>query len=526
MEKPCKIVSAKQMQVIDQTTINRYGLSSLILMENAGLACVYEIEKYIKNYPVLKGKIKVFCGVGNNGGDGFVIGRHLVNRGYALDLYLVGKFSQLSEEAKTNALVFSNFGNKFIEVSEENNIDQIDITSNDLIIDAILGNGIKGPLKGFILSVVLKINATGASVIAIDIPTGLPTDSPDLMGEAIKAKLTLAIGLPKISEVLYKTKNFVGDLKILDIGFPKELVTSKDLKNNLITKMDVVTIFPKRVPDGHKGNMGNVAVVAGSVGMTGAAILSTKAAFLSGAGLVKLGIPKSLNEIAEKNLIEIITYPLSQTGEQSVSINAYDEIKKMSKDATALLIGPGMSLNEETKQLIKKIINDFQMPIVIDADGLTTLSEDLSILKNKSTTTKVLTPHIGEMSRLTGLTKEVILSDPITCAKDFATKWKVVVVLKSASTIIADPEGNIWVNSLGNDGMAKAGSGDVLSGLITGFLAQGITGIHAAIIGTWIHSLAGDLASIKKGKNSMLATDILEAIFEAIKATLSQDFSS
>ena len=525
MEKPCKIVSAKQMQVIDQTTINRYGVSSLILMENAGLACVYEIEKYIKNYPLLKGKIKIFCGVGNNGGDGFVIGRHLVNRGYALDLYLVGKFSQLSEEAKTNALVFSNFGNKFIEVSEENKIDQVDINSNDLIIDAILGNGIKGPLKGFILGVVLKINAAGARVIAIDIPSGLPTDNPDLIGEAIKANLTLAIGLPKISEVLYKTKNFVGDLKILDIGFPKELLTSKDLKNNLISKMDVVNIFPKRAPDGHKGNMGSVAVVAGSVGMTGAAILSTKAAFLAGSGLVKLGIPKSLNEIAEKNLIESLTYPLNQTGEQTVSINAYDEIKKMSKDTTALLIGPGMSLNEETKQLIKKIINDFQIPIVVDADGLTALSEDLSILESKSKTI-VLTPHIGEMSRLTGITKEAILRDTITCAKDFAIKWKVVVVLKSASTIIADPEGNIWVNSLGNDGMAKAGSGDVLSGLITGFLAQGITGIHAAIIGTWIHSLAGDLASIKKGKNSMLATDILDAVFEAIKATLSQDFSS
>ena len=525
MERPCKIVNAKQMQDIDLATISRYGLSSLTLMENAGLACVFEIEKYLKNYPVLKGKIKIFCGIGNNGGDGFVIGRHLANRGHALDLYLVGNFANLSEEAKTNALVFSNFGNKFLEVNQENKIALVDINSNDLIIDAILGNGIKGPLKGLILGVVSKINETGASVIAIDIPTGLPTDAPHLMGEAIKAKLTLAIGLPKISEVLYKTKNYVGELKILEIGFPKELLTSKELKNNLISKMDVVNIFPKRTKDGHKGNMGTVFVVAGSVGMTGAAILSTKAAFLSGSGLVKLGIPKSLNEIAEKNLIEILTYPLNQTDEQSVSMNAYDEIKKMSKDATALLIGPGMSLNEETKKLVKKIINDFQIPMVVDADGLTALSEDQSLLEN-NTKTIVLTPHIGEMSRLTGKPKEEILSDPINCAKDFATKWKVVVVLKSASTIIADPEGNIWVNPLGNDGMAKAGSGDVLSGLITGFLAQGITGVHAAIIGTWIHSLAGDLASIKKGKNSMLATDILEAVFEAIKATLSRDFSS
>jgi len=525
VEMPCKIVNADQMRVIDQATISQYGISGLVLMENAGLACVSEIERYIKKHLPLEGKIKIFCGVGNNGGDGYVIARHMVNRGYELDLYLIGDSSKLSEETRINAAIFSNLGNTSIAINEENKLDLVAISANDLVIDAILGNGIKGPLQGLILGVVLKINQSGAKVIAIDIPTGLPANKPDLTGEAIKADLTLALGLPKISEVLYKTKNYVGELKILDIGFPRKLLTSNDLKNNLISKTDVVNFFPRRAKDGHKGNMGNVCVLAGSVGMTGAAILSTKAAFLTGAGLVKLGIPKSLNEIAEKNLVETLTYPLEQTVEQSVARQAYDAIKKMSKDATAMLIGPGLSLNPETKQLVKKIIKEFKIPLVIDADGLTALSEDLSVLDNKPTTT-ILTPHIGEMSRLTNQTREAISSDPISCARDFAMKWKVVIVLKSASTIIADTEGNIWVNPLGNDGMAKAGSGDVLAGLITGFLAQGINGVHAAIIGTWIHSLAGDAASIKKGTNSMLATDILEAVFEAIKATLSKDFPS
>jgi len=519
VEKPCKVVTAEQMREIDQITTQKFGMRGTMLMENAGGACTDEIEQFVQHQNSFKGKIKIFCGTGNNGGDGFVIGRYLANRGYEIEQYLIGTMSRLNGDAKEHALIFLNYGNKLIELDDESKIDHITINQDDIIVDAILGNGIKGAITGAILNVVGKINASGAKVIAIDIPTGLPTDFPHLIGDAIKATLTLTIGLPKISEVLYQTKKWVGELKIVDIGFPKDLLLSKEIKTNLISKTDVVQYFPKRRQDGHKGDMGNVAIVAGSVGMTGAAILSARAAFLSGPGFVKLGIPQSLNEIAEKNLIEILTFPLAQTSEQSLSIHAYDGIKKMSKDSSSLLIGPGLSLNIETKQLVKKIIGECHLPLVVDADGLNILSENIAILENNHRPI-ILTPHIGEMSRLIKKSKEEILNDPIKYATSFAKKWKAIIVLKSASTIVADPEGNIWVNVLGNDGMAKAGSGDILAGLIAGFWAQGVEGIQAAIIGTWIHSMAGDLASVKKGKNAMMATDILDAIPEAIKTTL------
>ena len=515
LEKSFKVLTSDEMKEIDRITIHEFGIPGAVLMENAGVGCVEELEKYAGRSAGCGRRVEIFCGIGNNGGDGFVIGRHLANRGWNISLYLLGKKKQLKGDALLNANAFLNFGNKIISISGDNFADY-DIGECDLIVDAIFGNGIRGAIRGLALKVIERINDLNIPVLSVDFPSGLPTDNTLLEGVAINASITCTMGLPKISQLLYPTKKHVGELVVLDIGFPATLLESEDLKVQMITKQIVQRNFPEREEDVHKGNCGSVGVIAGARGMTGAAALSCHSSFLTGAGYVKLACPSGINDVMEKKLTETITYPMQETDEISLSLKACDRILDMVGEVDAVTIGPGLSRVPETQKLVIKLIENIESPMVMDADGLFALQGNVSILGKKKNEI-VLTPHIGEMVHLSGKKKEEIIADPVGTAREFAIRYKVCLVLKSASTVIASSDGRVAINTTGNDGMATAGSGDVLSGVISTLLAQGVKAFEAAYIGVWLHGMAGDLANIKYGKRALLASDIMGFVPDAIR---------
>jgi NAD(P)H-hydrate epimerase len=509
-----KVVKAEEMQEIDRKTIEELGVPGAVLMENAGVGCVEEIERFAENIGMTRKDVTIFCGKGNNGGDGFVIARHLFNRGWKPKIFLVGEKKALSGDADLNCKICESYGLNVVELTEDNFL-LVDFEDTDLIIDAIFGTGIKGAVRGFAQEVIKKINQSEIPVFSVDIPSGLPTDTANPEGVCVKADMTCTMGLPKISQTVYPGKKYVGELVVLDIGFPRALLNNAEITVNLTNPEFIASRLPDREPDAYKGSCGYLSVIAGSVGMTGAATLTCQSAYLAGAGYVKLAIPKTLNNIMEIKLTETLTFPLYETHQHSLSVDADIDLPKFLEGVDCVTIGPGLSRNTETSQLVRKYVRKIRQPMVIDADGLNALSTDSSILWNAHDKI-VLTPHVGEMARLTGIDKREIMADPVHKAKDTAEKFGVVLVLKGAATVVASPKGKVFVNTTGNAGMATAGAGDVLTGIISGLIVQGMNVFDAAIVGVYLHGLAGDVAAQKKGELSVIATDIMNNIPDAL----------
>lgn len=538
-----KVVTAEEMREIDRKTIAS-GVPSIELMENAGRAVARAIKS---RFAPLRGKrVSLFCGKGNNGGDGLVVARLLAKERAKIKVFLLAKKGELKEDPKTNlgkALsekirtprsarepCFSRFARK-IEVTEIDTSQKLErfgqeIKESDLIVDAILGTGIKGAPKGLEAETIKFINALKKPIVSVDIPSGVEGSTGKVSGEAVRADLTITFGLPKIGLVVYPGAEYVGELEVADIGIPKKFLEDEKIRVNLITKEEISSYLKPRKPDTHKGTYGHLFVIAGSVGMTGAATLTSQAASLcfgalrSGVGLVTLGIPESLNEIMEIKLTEGMTLPLPETKKKTLSLKAEKKIIEFSKKTDAIALGPGLSINKETQRLVKNLIKKISLPMVIDADALNALVGHLSILRSRiqDPGSRIITPHPGEMARLIGKTTKEVQENRIKIAGDFAKRYKVIVVLKGARTVIADPEGNIYINPTGNPGMASAGVGDVLTGMIGSFLAQRKEPLEAAKIGVYIHGLAGDLACQEKGEEPLIASDILEKLPQAFKS--------
>lgn len=519
-----KVVTAEEMGEIDRRTIAA-GVPSLELMENAGRAVIKAIKS---RYAPLKGKrVSIFCGRGNNGGDGLVVARLLARKKAKIKVFMLAKKEELKKDPKTNLSRVLKQRIEVIEMGISCKLKEFEpeIKKSDLIIDAILGTGIKGVPKGLEAKAIKFINTLKKPIVSVDIPSGVEGSTGRVSGEAIGADLTITFGLPKIGLVIYPGAGYVGELEVADIGISQRFLKDKKIKINLTTRKEISFYLKARRPDTHKGTYGHLFVVAGSVGMTGAATLTSQAASLcfaalrSGVGLVTLGIPKSLNEIMEIKLTEGMTLPLPETRKKTLSLKAEEEIRKFSQKVDALVLGPGLSTAKETQQLVKKLIKKISLPLVIDADALNALAGYLSLLRSATRDRRpvIITPHPGEMARLIGRTAKEVQENRITVASDFAKRYKVIVVLKGARTIIADPGEDIRINPTGNPGMASAGVGDVLTGMIGSFLAQGREPLEAANIGVYLHGLAGDLACQEKGEESLIASDILEKLPQAFR---------
>jgi NAD(P)H-hydrate epimerase len=512
-----KAVTADQMKTLDRRTIHERDVRGIDLMENAGKGAT---EVILRRFPHLPRKrVAIIAGKGNNGGDAFVIARHLIKRGLGVNIFLLAENEAVKGDAKTNLDILTKDGIEVRELVTPREFESVkdDLLSHDLFIEGILGTGLSSEVKGYYREVISALNATGKPIVAIDIPSGLDATSGKPLGTCIKATFTPTFALPKVGQLIHPGVEFVGELQVIDIGIPGDLIEEEDIRSHLIQYEDIRALLAvPRHGDTHKGDYGHLLVLAGSVGKTGAAALACEAAMRVGAGLVTLGIAGSLNEIMEVKLTETMTMPLPETESRTLGLDAFQEIIEISQRMQALVIGPGISTVDETGQLVRKLVKALRLPMVIDADGLTALSVKSEILKDIETPI-ILTPHPGEMARLTGLSSKAVQEDRIETSRNFAIEYGVYLVLKGSQTIIAQPDGNIHINPSGNPGMASGGTGDVLTGMMGGLVCQGLSPSSAAIAATYIHGLAGDLVAEEKGEMALIATDVLEKIPHVLK---------
>ena len=515
-----KVVTAAQMRQIDKNTIEGIGIPGIVLMETAGSAIVRSIEQH---YPTAQ-RIGVFVGKGNNGGDGLVIARQLAHAGREVSIFLVSVPETFIGEARTNLNIAKNLGLQIEKILTD--IESIRTLRCELLVDTIFGTGLRGPVRESIANVINAINDLPIPVLAVDLPSGLDADTGNPLGTCVQADRTVTIGLPKRGLLIHPGAELAGKLEVVDIGFPQQIIDAQDIKVNWTTAKDAAKWIPPRPPASYKGSFGRVLVVAGSTGMTGAAALASEAALRAGAGLVTLAIPKSLNPILEVKLSEVMTLPLPETEAGSLTESAAETIIEFAeKTKSVFAIGPGLSQHPETvalvHQLVKENVNqELGLRMVIDADGLNALAhaaELISLLGKDA----VLTPHPGEMARLTNSTIPTLETDRIRTAEEFANQYGVTLVLKGAPTVTAEPSGSIWINSTGNPGMATAGMGDVLTGIIAGLMAQNLSSETAAVLGVYLHGLAGDIAAEKLGWHGLIAGDVLKAVPEAISSLIS-----
>lgn len=505
-----RIVNNSEMKALDKIAIEEYKIPGIILMENAGITVAKEVMASLKNKN--NKNVAVFCGLGNNGGDGLVAARHLMNLDIRVDIYIIGNPEFYKGDAKINYDILTSIEASIFVIENQRDLNKLEdiIDKYAVLIDGIFGTGLHRCIEGIEKNVISIMNNSKKEIISIDIPSGISGDDGQVYGIAVKAHKTIVFQLPKIGNILYPGREYCGKLFIRKIGIPTKAIDEMPENIRLVTERMLQGNLPKRNPDTHKGTYGKALIIGGSIGMSGAVILASKGALKTGAGIVKAVIPEDINDIVENQFIEGITIPIKDSWykdpSQFLSLQEED----------ALAIGPGGGKGQDFKNLLSYVIRNTSIPMVIDADGLNLLAEDMSILKALKAPC-ILTPHPGEMARMTGLSIEEINSNRIKITRDFSRRWRVITLLKGATTIISDESGRAYINNTGNPGMATAGSGDVLTGMITGLLAQGISPLTAAITGAYLHGRAGDRAAKKYGQYSLLAGDILQQIPKVFK---------
>ena len=510
-----KLLYSQEMKWIDQTAMKDYGIPGIVLMENAGLRVVECAEWVLENLE--DPRVVVLAGKGNNGGDGLVIARHLMNAGMKVETFLTAEPEELPADAYTNYQILKKMGSGPLPLREAEDLNRLTLSlmTADLLIDALYGIGFQGQLDEFDAGIARLVNWSRATVIAVDIPSGVEADSGCVHGEAIMADYTVTFALPKVGLVLEPGKDYAGTLSVADISIPPALLNHQQLKNNLITSQAIKAFFTPRDPESHKGSYGHVLVIGGSPGMSGAAEMTAYAALRSGAGLVTSAVPESLLSIMESMHMEIMHSPLLESYAGTISLDALPAIGNLLGACSVCAIGPGMSQYTEARAVLHFVLERAGIPVVIDADGINALQGDASILKDRQVPV-VLTPHPGEMARLTGKSIAEVQANRIELAREFASDYGVVLVLKGNKTVVATPQGEVFINISGNPGMATAGSGDVLTGILCGFIAQGMRVQDAAVAAVYIHGMAGDQVAADKGQRGMTAGDLIEELPELI----------
>jgi hydroxyethylthiazole kinase-like uncharacterized protein yjeF len=514
-----KVVTPRQMNQIDSLAINSIGIPGIVLMENAALRVVEEVNNYLGT--VSCKKVFIFAGKGNNGGDAFAVARHLFNRGAKVYTYAVANKKDIAGDALVNLDILEKSGAEVWELTNLLQLEELkwELSTADLVIDGIFGTGLRGKIVGMQAEVIKAINLSDKPVISIDIPSGINGETGQVLGCCVKALKTITFALPKVGLIVHPGCEFVGELIIADIGIPQKVIESLNIKTNIIDRGLVSRLMPARQCESNKGDYGRVLIVTGSTGMTGAGCLSASAALRSGAGLVYLAVPSSLSYIYSISFKESITIPLEDDGAGFLCRKSIKPLLGGMKKKDVIAIGPGLSVNDFSIEIVDAVIRNSQVPVVMDADALNATARDISVLKQRKTQ-MVVTPHPGEMARLTGMSVEDVQGNRMETAKEFAAKYGVITVLKGAKTIIADPDGTVYINPSGNPGMATAGTGDVLTGIIAGLIGQGVKPLDAAVAGVYLHGMAGDRAAEEKGQHGLIAGDIAEGLPYVIKECL------
>ncbi len=513
------IVTASQMQEMDRRTIQEFGIPGRVLMENAGRGATRVFLKRLHSRG--PGRVGVLAGRGNNGGDGFVMARYLAQRGIEVKVFLLDRADRVQGDAAANLQLLAAADVPVIEIPDGQAFAThlSEIQHQAYWIDALLGTGLNADVKGYYRQAIDFINASNRPVLAVDIPSGLNADTGQPCGACIRAAATVTFAFAKIGHVSYPGAQYCGHVDVIDIGIPPAMVHATAVRQELVLAPSIQTILGRRAADTHKGRTGHVLAIAGSTGKTGAAAMSAMSVLRAGAGLVTLAVPESLNAILESHLIEAMTVPLPDQGTGLILEEAFDTVVSAAQGKQALALGPGLGTASHTRNLVSRIIREIDLPMVIDADGLNNLAGHIGWLKGRKGAT-VLTPHPGEMARLTDLSTQQIQQDRMTAARDLAKATHAHVVLKGARTVTAEPDGRVWINPTGNSGMAAGGMGDVLTGLIAGLLAQGFTASEACRAGVYLHGLAADILA-QTTPRGYLATEVMNTIPLAIQRVLS-----
>lgn len=506
-----KVCTAEQMRRIDKSASEFGAIPSIVLMENAAFACV----RLILNIENVK-TVAVFCGKGNNGGDGFAIARHLFMRGIDTEVYLVCG-SDFSKDALINYEIISRMG---IKIKEVNDTDLLDlyIKNADVVVDAIFGTGVSGEISGIAAEVIDIINHNASTVVSVDIPSGINADTGEVCGVGIKADKTVTFAAYKKGLLLFPGADFAGEITVADISIPEYIIKEQNININIIDKQLIKTLIPKREKNSHKGDYGKILIVAGSVGMTGAAALAAEASLKSGAGLVTAAVCSEINDILEVKLTEPMTLPIASI-DGHLDKSCLYELTKIINNYDVCLFGPGLGRSVDITEILAGILKVSEIPVIIDADGLYALSQNPKML-DECNCSLILTPHEAEMARLCGCTTDYVRENRLEVSHTYATQNGVTLILKGHHTIVTSVCGEQYINNSGNSGMACGGSGDVLSGMVATFSARCSDECDAAVLSVYLHGLSGDIASQKLGEDTLTPTDILENMGNAFLKTL------
>ena len=505
-----KIVTPSQMREIDRRTIEDLGISSLVLMESAGLGLVDEIERRTRGERL---RVTVICGPGNNGGDGMVAARHLADRGHEVITFLAVPRSVFGGDAKVQLRTLTRLEMDVTVLSSPSSYERAfrRAAESDVTLDSLFGTGLVRAVEGQWAQCVRIINSCPGLVISADVPSGLDARTGHPLGECVTADVTVTFGLPKTGLVLFPGAQFAGEVVVADIGIPRSVIESMNLPGELLGPDPVESVYEDRWPDTHKGTYGHLLLCCGSAGKLGAGILASRGALRAGAGLVTLAVPASALNQVDVATPEVMTTPLPETDEGSFSRLGINGLNRLIQERDALAIGPGISTHPEVGELVREVLKQEGFPAVVDADALNVLDGDLEFLRGRGHST-VITPHPGEMSRLIGCSTRDVQSDRIGAALECAGRCGGVVVLKGAGTVVAHPNGTFYINTTGNPGMASGGTGDVLTGMIGALLARGCSPLDSALASVYLHGAAADLAAERVGEHSLTATDIIESL--------------
>lgn len=503
------ILNNVEAREVDRYAIETIGIPGSELMERAGSYVSLGVKKYLKHIP--GSQVDVFCGTGNNGGDGFVAARQISDWGGTVNIWLAGNPEKISGDAR---IFFQKCDNNRISInviSEEQDLPTKEkVAESDLIIDALLGTGFKGEVRGVIGKAIELINSVNRPVISVDIPSGVSGDTGQVGGIAVKATKTITMGFLKRGLLFQPGKRLAGDVFLADLKYPPEAFRTLDHESYLIDNKIVENLLPPIKDDTYKHQQGKVIIFAGSTGMTGAAVLTAQAALRCGAGLVVSGIPESLNPIIESKLTETLSLPVSETKQGTFCAESFFDARERIDWSDVIVFGPGVSSSTDVRDFGIALVQSTQKPFIVDADGLRIFHHNLNLINDIEDL--IITPHLGEFSMLSGIDLKSITSNIIDTAREFVLKFRCTLVLKGAPSIVVSRDGTVAVNSTGNPALATGGTGDVLTGMIAGLRAQKMSSFDAAVSAVYFHGMAGDMGRKEYGVRGLIAGDLLPFI--------------
>lgn len=498
-------MNREQIRSYDKIAIEEVGISGAVLMENAGVGATHLALEMLNG----KKKVAVIAGPGNNGGDGFVIARHLLNAGCEVQVFIAAQADALKGDAKTNYDILATMNSPITPITDEKSSESLLSTLDcDLIIDALLGTGVNKPIEGYLGNIIEQMNASTIPILAIDIPSGLDADTGKTWRTTVNATETATFGHLKQGLLLFPGATHAGTVHAVPIGVPAAISAQAGIQGTISSESLVRSLLPTRKTDAHKGTMGHLLVVAGSLGKSGAAVMAAQAAMRAGTGLVTIATTQNARATIEPRCLEVMVETVIEKPDAALTDKDVKKLSTLVEGKTALALGPGLTTAPGISALAMRLLQMLEMPAVIDADGINILAKDPSGA-GRIIAPMVFTPHPGEMARLTGKSTAQVQNNRIEVTKQAAMWHKATIVLKGAHTVIASPDGDIFINPTGNEGMASGGMGDVLTGLIGSFLAQGLKPFDAAVAGTYIHGTLADRCIKKLGKAGLLASDLV-----------------